>query len=203
MRDAGLARTERVLGQTFWLLTKTGLDTLRGFLGEDSEAAKLSGTRSVNLYAFGHNMTAQRLLAEKLKRGGDGCRWWGERQLRSLSMSEPGSKCPDAAFRGVDGAMTYIEVERSKKKQPELESMLLGLARLLEKQSRAKVEIYIEPGIVDRYKSTLGGWLARGEFRSWSESTEGELFESGVYKLSDSLRDALKRISFINMKISL
>lgn len=202
MKNAGLVRTERVLGQTFWLLTKTGVETLRSLVGEDSESGRLSGTRSVNLYAFAHNMKAQRLLAEKLRRGGDGCQWWGERQLRSLNMSEPGAKCPDAAFRAADSSITYIEVERTRKKQPELESMILGLARLLEKKLRARAEIYIEAGISERYVSTLKSWLRSGTFRAWSESTEGELFQQGIYQLTDTLRNALCRIEFILTKVT-
>jgi hypothetical protein len=202
MREAGLARTERVLGRTFWLLTKTGVDTLRSLLGEDHEGAKLAGTRSANLYAFAHNMHAQTVLAEKLRRGGDGCRWWGDRQLRALAMSEQAAKCPDAAFRAADGSMTYIEVERSKKKTPELETMLLALARLIEGKPRAQVEIHIEEGISERYVSTLKGWIATGSFRAWSLGTDGELFQQGIYRLTDSLRDAMRRIEFITCKIS-
>lgn len=201
MREAGLLRTERVLAQTFWLLTKNGLDLLRDISGPDDELAKLTGTRNVNLHAFGHNVTAQRVLAQKIKAGGEGGRWWCDRQLRSLVMSEAGAKCPDAAYMSPLGDMTYIEVERSRKKQPELESMMLALARLLESKHRAIAEVYIEPGIADRYKSTIGGWLSRKEFRAWSESTEGELYQNGVYNLNDSLRDAIMRIKFVPTRI--
>lgn len=203
MKEAGLLRTERVLAQTFWLLTKNGLDLLRDMSAEDDELAKLSGTRNVNLHAFGHHVTAQRVLAQKIKAGGEGGRWWCDRQLRAIvAMSEAGAKCPDAAYRSPGGETVYIEVERSRKKQPELEAMLLGLARLLESKTRATAEIYIEPGIADRYKSTIGGWLSRGEFRVWSESSDGELYQNGVYKLSDTLRAAMKRIAFINKVVS-
>jgi len=67
MKHAGLIKFERVLGQTFVLLTKNGLDILRSMSAPSDELAKLQGTRSVNLYAFAHAVTAQRVLARKLK----------------------------------------------------------------------------------------------------------------------------------------
>lgn len=202
LKEAGLIRFERVLGQTFVLLTKTGLDMLRSMSSPSDVLANLQGTRSVNLYAFGHSMTAQRILAAKLKKGGEGCSWWCERQLRAeLNLSESGAKVPDAAFRDASGHTVFIEVERSRKKQPQLEAMLLNLARLIENKSRASVEIHIEEGIVERYRSTLGSWLARKEFRAWSEDTTGELFQQGIYRLTTTLEAAMRRINFIITKI--
>lgn len=180
LAEDGYMRKEKVLGRTFWLLNKSGVDLLRSMLPANSALAALPGTRHVNLHAFAHNAHAQRVIAAKLRAGGDGCRWWSERQLRALvDTTEPGAKVPDGAFRSASGLMTYIEVERSRKAQPELEAMLLNIARLLEKKPGSVCELHIEPGISERYISTLKGWLKAGTFRAWSESTEGELFQSG------------------------
>lgn len=203
MKDAGLIKFEKVLGQTFVLLTKNGLDMLRSMSAPDDELAKLQGTRSVNLFAFGHSVTAQRILANKLKRGGEGCAWWSERQLRAIvDTTEPGAKVPDCAFKDAAAVMTYVEVERSRKPQPKLEVMLLNLGRLLEKQPTALGEIYIEPGISERYVSTLKSWLKSGTFRAWSEDTSGELFQQGIYPITPGLRDAFGRIQFIHQRIT-
>lgn len=203
MKDAGLIKFERVLGQTFVLLTKNGVDLLRSMSATDDELAKLQGTRCVNLFAFGHAVTAQRILANKLKCGGEGCAWWSERQLRALvDTTEPGAKVPDCAFRDSAGITTYIEVERSRKPQPKLEVMLLNFARLLERQPASRGEIYIEPGIVERYVSTLKSWMKSGTFRAWSEDTSGDLFQQGIYPITSSLRDAFCRIQFIHRRIA-
>jgi hypothetical protein len=197
MREAGLAKIERVLGQSFWLLTRQGLELLRSMSATNDALANLAGTRNVNLHAFTHNMHTQRLLAQKIKKGpSQGFNWFCERELRARLVPEAGAKCPDGAY--FDGSRTiYLEVERSRKKQPELEAMLLNLGRLIEGRPLDAVEIHILPGIADRYKSTLGGWLSTGEFRAWSLSTEDELYESGRYDMQPSLRDALKRIQFL------
>lgn len=199
----GYVRQERVLGTTFYLLNKSGVDLLRSMLPPDSTLGSLPGTRHVNLYAFFHNAYAQRVLAKKVRAGGDSCRWWCERQLRSIvDTTEPGAKVPDAAFRSSQGVTIYIEVERSRKPQPELEVMLLNTSRLLEKNSDSLCEIHIESGIAERYISTLKGWLKAGTFRAWSLSTEGELFASGIYPIPPSLRDAMGRIEFIQTRIT-
>jgi len=202
LKEHGYVRTEYVIGRTFWILNKSGVDLLRSMSAADDELARLSGTRHVNLFAFTHNMLAQAVLAQKLSTGGNGCKWWCDRQLRAMiDPSEAGSKSPDAAFQDPSGNITYIEIERSPKKQPELECMILNLARLLEKKPTAKAEIYIAEGIRARYQSTLGHWLAEGSFRAWSLSTDKELYESGVYQISASLDDALRRIRLIPTKI--
>jgi len=118
-----------------------------------------------------------------------------------IDATEPGAKVPDGAFRSATGVMTYIEVERSRKPQPELEAMLLNISRLLEKTPGSLCEIHIEPGISERYVSTLKSWLRSGTFRSWSESTDGELFQSGIYPITPSLRAAMESISFIQTRI--
>lgn len=204
LADDGYMRKEKILGRTFWLLNKSGVDLLRSLRPDGDLLANLAGTRHVNLYAFSHNSHAQRIVAKKLRSGGEGCRWWSERQLRALvDTTEPGAKVPDAAFRSADGAMTYIEIERSRKPQAELEAMLLNIARLLEKNgSTATCEIYVEPGIAERYVSTLKGWLHIGTFRAWSESTEGELFQQGIFSITDTLRAAMQRIKFFKVRIS-
>lgn len=202
LREHGYMRMEYVIGRTFWLLNKSGVDLLRSMCNKDDELAKLSGTRHPNLYAFSHNMYVQAVLAHKLRQGGHDCQWWCDRQLRaSLTPSEPGSKSPDGAFKDSAGFTTYIEVERSAKRQPELEVMLLNLARLLEKDKKSCAEIYLAEGIQTRYKSTLGQWLANGTFRAWSQSTEGDLFESGIYQIPEPLGDAFRRITLIPTKI--
>ena len=166
-------RKEKVLGRTFWLLNKSGVDLLKSMLPEGSTLAKLPGTRHVNLHAFAHDHHAQKVIAKKLRAGGDGCKWWSERQLRVLiDTTEPGAKVPDGAFCSANGVMTYVEVERSRKAQPALEAMLLNIARLLEKKPGNLCEVHIEPGITERYISTLKGWLRAGTFRAWSESTD-------------------------------
>jgi len=199
----GYMRKEKVLGQTFWLLNKSGVDLMRSMLPDDSTLSALPGTRHVNLHAFAHNSHAQKIIAKKLRAGGEGCRWWSERQLRAtLDTTEPGAKVPDGAFRSATGVMTYIEVERSRKPQAALESMLLNIARLLEKKPDSLCEIHIEPGIAERYISTLKSWLKLGTFRAWSESTDGELFPSGIYPLTPALRSAMERINFIQVRIS-
>lgn len=199
----GYVRQERVLGKTFYLLNKSGLDLLRSMLPPDSTLGSLPGTRHVNLHSFFHNFYAQRVLAKKVRAGGDGCRWWCERQLRStVNTTEPGAKVPDAAFRSSEGVTIYIEIERSRKPQSELEVMLLNTARLLEKEFGSLCEIHIERGIAERYISTLKGWLNAGTFRAWSQSTDDELFVSGIYPISTSLRDAMGRIQFIQTRIT-
>lgn len=199
----GYMRKEKVLGRTFWLLNKSGVDLLRSMLPTDSALGALPGTRHVNLHAFAHNSHAQRVLAAKLRAGGDGCKWWSERQLRSLvDTTEPGAKVPDGAFRDAAGRMTYIEVERSRKAQPELEAMLLNISRLLEKRPGSACEVHIEPGISERYISTLKSWLKAGTFRSWSEDTGGELFQSGIHPITPSLRSAMEAIRFIQTRIT-
>lgn len=204
MREAGLVRHERVLGRTFVLLTKQGLDLLRSMSSEEDALAALHGTRTVNLYAFSHDQDAQRILSDKLHEGGDGCQWWCDRQLRALLQSNvPGAKSPDAAFKDRVGGLVYIEVEKTRKPQPELETMLLNLARLIEEKPLARVEIHISEGIVGRYKSTLGGWLSRGEFRAWSLDTDDELYQQGIYPLTETLQNALRRIEFFNSKEAL
>ena len=203
LKEHGYVRTEYVIGRTFWILNKSGVDLLRSMSPSDDALAKLSGTRHVNLFAFTHNMFAQAVLAQKLSEGGTGCQWWCDRQLRAmLDSSQSGAKSPDAAFKDASGKMTYIEIERSAKKQPELEAMMLNLGRLLEKEKNSSAEIYIAEGIINRYRSTLGHWLTDGTFRAWSLSTDNELFESGVYPLGVSLRDALGRIRIIPAKIT-
>jgi hypothetical protein len=155
------------------------------------------------LYSFAHNSHAQRVIAKKMRTGGEGCNWWSERQLRSLvDTTEPGAKVPDGAFQDASGAMTYVEVERSRKPQHELEVMLLNIARMLETRSSALCEIYIEPGISERYISTLKNWLKAGTFRAWSMSTDGELFPSGIYPITPSLRSSIERINFIQVRIT-
>lgn len=196
MVASGWIRSVKVYGRYFWLMTQLGLDHLSLICPRD-ELLELQTTRRINLRNFEHNRKAQEVLADKMSLGGAGCEIFVERQLSSLTMSEPGAKIPDGAFRDSSGAMTYIEIERSKKKQPELESMLLALARLIEDKPNAKVEIYIEPHLHDRYKSTLGGWLASGKFRAWSKSTAGELFQQGIYQSTATLANAMRRISFI------
>lgn len=199
----GYMKQERVLGRTFWLLNKSGVDLLRSMLPEGDVLAGLTGTRHVNLHAFAHTMHAQKVIAQKIRSGGDGCQWWSERQLRALvDTTEPGAKVPDGAFKDSSGHMTFIEVERSRKPQPELEVMLLNIARLLERTSQSHCEIYIEPAISERYISTLKGWLKSRTFRAWSASTDGELYQSGVYEIHDKLRDAMNRIAFIKTRIS-
>jgi hypothetical protein len=171
---------------------------------EKDKLAKLSGTRHVNLFAFSHNMHAQVILATKISQStGRPYSWWCDRQLRAmLDPSEPGAKAPDAAFRDANGCTTYIEVERSAKKQPELEAMLLNLSRLLEREKNSRAEIYLRAGIADRYKSTLANWLAKGTFRAWSLSTDDEIFESGIYPLTPTLTTAISKIRFITLKES-
>ena len=203
LAEDGYMRKEKVLGRTFWLLNKSGVDLLRSMLPVDSALAALPGTRHVNLHAFAHNSHAQRVIAAKLRTGGDGCKWWSERQLRTLvDTTEPGAKVPDGAFRDTAGRMTYIEVERSRKPQPALEAMLLNIAKLLEKNPGSVCEVHIEPGISERYISTLKSWLRAGTFRAWSESTEGELFQSGIYPITSNLRTALEAIAFIQTRIT-
>lgn len=199
----GYMRKEKVLGRTFWLLNKSGVDLLRSMLPKDSTLGALPGTRHVNLHAFAHNSHAQRVIASKLRAGGEGCRWWSERQLRAIvDTTESGAKVPDGAFRDVNGRMTYIEVERSRKAQPELEVMLLNISRLLEKKTGSVCELHIEPGISERYVSTLKGWLRAGTFRAWSEDTTGELFQSGIHPITPSLRSAMEAIHFIQTRIT-
>jgi len=60
----GYMRKEKVLGRTFWLLNKSGVDLLKSMLPEGSTLAKLPGTRHVNLYAFAHDLHAQRVIAK-------------------------------------------------------------------------------------------------------------------------------------------
>jgi hypothetical protein len=201
MKSNGWVRTERVLGQTFWLLTKQGVDFLRSLSGPDDVIAQLNAARGVNLYAFHHDAYAQRLLAELLKRSPPtGAKWLPERALRArFAHSAEGAKCPDAMYSDSVGTV-YLEVERSKKKQPALEVMLLNAARLIENQPKARVEIHIGTGIADRYRSTHGSWVARREFRSWGVSTDGELFEGGRYSSTESLHDAFLRIKLIDVK---
>lgn len=203
LKEHGYIRTEAVLGRTFWLLNKSGLDLLRSMSDEKDKLAMLSGTRHVNLFAFSHNMHAQVILATKISQSSGPHSWWCDRQLRSmLDPTEPGAKAPDAAFQNAHGCTTYIEVERSAKKQPELEAMLLNLARLLERNKNSTAEIYIRSGIADRYKSTLANWLAKGTFRAWSLSTDDEIFESGIYPLTPNLAAAMAGIRFITLKES-
>jgi len=109
---------------------------------------------------------------------------------------------PDGAFCSANGVMTYVEVERSRKAQPALEAMLLNIARLLEKKPGNLCEVHIEPGIAERYISILKGWLRAGTFRAWSESTEGELFVSGIHPITPTLREAMESISFIHTRIT-
>lgn len=203
LKEHGYIRTEAILGRTFWLLNKSGLDLLRSMTDEHDKLSKLSGTRHVNLYAFSHNMHAQVILATKISQSTGSHYWWCDRQLRAmLDLTEPGAKAPDAAFRDANGCTTYIEVERSAKKQPDLEVMLLNLSRLLERKENSRAEIYLRAGIADRYKSTQANWLAKGTFRAWSMSTDEELFESGIYPLTPSLKEALMKIRFILLKES-
>lgn len=204
--EDGYMRCEKVLGRTFWALNKSGVDLLRAMSPEGDAVASLSGSRHINLHAFAHNQLAQQVIAAKLHAGGDGCRWMSERELRaSIKPSEPGSKVPDGAFINANGFTTFIEVERSRKAVHDLEAMLLNLARLLESDSKSCCEIYIEPGIAERYISTLKGWLRSRSFRAWSETADGELFLSGenkgVYLLTDSLQNAMERITFIKTKV--
>lgn len=204
--EDGYMRREKILGRTFWALNKSGVDLLRAMSPEGDAVASLSGSRHINLHAFAHNQLAQQVIASKLYSGGDGCNWICERELRaSIKTSEPGTKVPDGAFIDPRGFTTFIEVERSRKAVHDLEAMLLNLARLLETDSKFCCEFYIEPGIAERYISTLKGWLRSGTFRAWSESADGELFLSsesnGVYPLTNSLRDAMERITFFKTKI--
>lgn len=201
MRSNGLIRVERVLGTTFLLLTKSGVDLLRSMSAPDDALASLSGTRIVNLYAYHHNFYAQRLLAERMRKGPSDARWFCERQIRALvDATEPGAKCPDALYTS-SLERVFFEVERTKKKQPALEVMLLNTSRMLEQRPGYVCEIYIEAGISDRYKSTIGGWLSRQEFRAWSIGTDGEYFVNGIYKATDSLLAAMRRIKFIETKV--
>ena len=202
LKDYGYFRTEYVIGRTFWMLNKSGVDLLRSMVDEHDALARLSGTRHVNLFSFSHTMFAQAVLATKLSQGGPDCEWWCDRQIRALiEPSEAGAKSPDAAFRDATG-MTYIEIEKTPKKQAALEVMLLNLGRLLERTTNARAEIYIPSAIMDRYKSTLNNWLAQGTFRAWSLSTDDELFISGIYPIPATLDAALKRIKFIPSKIT-
>jgi hypothetical protein len=202
LKAAGLIRSEKVLGQTFWLCTRRGVEMLRSWSPDGDEIASLDAARGVNLYAFSHNMYAQQLLAQKLKRApSTGARWLPERALRAREAGRPveSGKCPDALY--VDSAETvYFEVERTKKKQPELEVTLLGLARLIESRSKACVEMHVATGIAPRYHSTLGQWLSTREFRAWERSVDGDLFESGKYQMTESLIDAFRRIKLIESK---
>jgi len=204
--DDGYMRCEKVLGRTFWALNKSGVDLLRAMSPDGDAVALLSGSRHINLHAFAHNQLAQLVIADKLHAGGDGCRWMSERELRSsIKPSEPGSKVPDGAFVDHKGFTTYIEVERSRKVVHDLEAMLLNLSRLLESDSKSSCEIYIEPGIAERYISTLKGWLRSQSFRAWSESADGDLFlggeNKGVYPMTASLQNAMHRITFIKTKV--
>jgi len=203
LKEHGYVRTEYVIGRTFWILNKSGVDLLRSMSGPDDELAGLSGTRHVNLFSFTHNMFAQAVLAQKLSKGGHGCKWWCDRQIRALlDPSEAATKSPDAAFQDSAGNITYIEIERSAKKQPELECMILNLARLLEKKKSSTGEIYIAEGILGRYQSTLGQWISQGSFRAWSLSADNELYVSGVHPVSPALNNAFRRIRLIPTKIT-
>lgn len=199
----GYMRKEKVLGRTFWLLNKSGVDLMRSMLPVDSSISALAGTRHVNLHAFTHNYFAQRVIALKVFNGGARCRWWSERQLRSMvDVTEPMAKVPDGAFLDALGVMTYVEVEKTRKAQPELETMLLNIARMLEKKPTARCEIYIEQGISERYISTMKSWLHAGTFRAWSEDTGGDLFIQGIFPITATLHAAFERILFINSKIT-
>lgn len=205
MATAGLIKQERVLGRVFWLLTRQGVEMLRSWSPKDDPLANLQATRSVNLYAFSHGVTAQRLLARKIKEGPRTFRWRCDRELKARlagDLTDEVAKAPDAFYSNEFGGV-YLEIERSKKKTPELEHMLLNLARLIESKPQLRAEIHISPGIAERYRSILGDILARRTFRAWSVSAEdGSLFVNGIYKTTDTLLDAYRRISLIDCVIS-
>lgn len=205
MAKAGLIKKERVLGRVFWLLTRQGVELLRSWSPKDDQLAHLQATRSVNLYAFSHAVTAQRVLARKIKEGPISFHWQCDRVLKARLASEYSdeiSKAPDAYYATEYGGI-YIEVERSRKKTREVEKMLLNLARLIESKEKHHVEIYISPNIAGRYRSILGDILARRSFRAWSvSSADGSLFLNGVYNTTDSLHAAYSRVRFIDCQIT-
>lgn len=201
MKSRKLVRSERVLGTTFLQLTKTGVELLRNWSGGDDALAALPASRVVDLYAFHHNFYAQRLLAERVRRGCESGQWFCDRQIRSIiNSTDFGGKCPDAWYYSATEKI-FFEVERTKKKQPELEVMLLNISKMLERHSDSVCEIHIEPGISDRYRSTLSGWLSRGDFRTWSLGSDGKYTSAGIYTLHDSLESAMRRIKFIVARI--
>lgn len=205
MAKAGLIKKERVLGRVFWLLTRQGLEMLRSWVPKDDQLANLQATRSVNLYAFSHAVTSQRILAKKIKDGPINFIWRCDRVLKSRLASEfsdGASKAPDAYYETAHGGI-YIEVERSRKKTPEIEKMLLNLARLIETKDNHHVEIHISPNIAGRYRSILGEIISRRSFRAWSVSTaDGSLFLNGTYNTTDSLHAAFIRVRFIDCQIT-
>lgn len=201
MKERKLLRTERVMGATFLQLTRSGVQLLRNLSDPEDTLAALPSSRVVDLFAFHHNFYSQRLLAERIRKGPENAEWFCDRHIRAmLDSAGLGGKCPDAWYRTTT-QQVFFEVERTIKKQPALEIMLLNISRMLEKRPNAICEIHIEPAISDRYRSTLGSWLARHEFRAWSLGIDGKYIVSGIYTAPDTLVEAMKRIQFVIARI--
>lgn len=206
---AGLVRYELILGRQYVLLTRRGLDLLKSMTDPDDlvavERANLGLVQTVSLHAFFHDGYAQKIFAEKM--GAAICNelpyiWLSERHLRARYSDKKedlsdGAKVPDGAFF-CKGVLTYYEIERSKKSKVEISVMFKNLCNMIEDKANARIEIHLIGNIAASYQDIYKRWLG-GSWTAYSMGTDGKLFKSGDYKVTEKMRGALERFSFITV----
>jgi hypothetical protein len=200
VKREGLLEAQSVLGRTFYIITRQGLQALCDSLPSDSPYFALDRQRTASVWAFEHNELAQRRLAALFARHrADVIEFYSERGMRSLLGTEKDRKVPDAALYMAEGRRIYIEIERTKKSGFELQTMMRNMIQLVARRRGNTAELwtrtksakssYIE--VLEREDSE-GVLMARRK----DEYNHEELYQ---VELSDRERRAIDSIEILSM----